>query len=104
MVGGSGPSEISSNGENWETSKTVELWAPGSDGVHCRLPDLPESMSYLSLDSMLVGNGGLGEDIGRLSPAPREPVRSSAKANGSSTEELSRAGPGTPALSSTLTL
>merc|ERR1711962_1035665 len=58
VVAGSGPSEISSNGENWETSKTVELWAPGSDGVQCRLPDLPESMSYLSLDSMLVGYGG----------------------------------------------
>ena len=57
MVGGSGPSEISSNGENWETSTIVELWAPGSDGVHCRLPDLPESMSYLSLDSMFVGDG-----------------------------------------------
>jgi len=58
VVGGSGPSEWNSNGENWETSKIVELWAPGSDGVHCRLPDLPESMSYLSLDSMLVGDGG----------------------------------------------
>ena len=56
MVGGSGGSG-SINGENWETSKTVELWAPGSDGVQCRLPDLPESMSYLSLDSMLVGYG-----------------------------------------------
>ena len=62
VVGGSGPSGGNSNGENWETSKTVELWAPGtssgSDGVQCRLPDLPDPMSHPSLDSMLVGYGG----------------------------------------------
>jgi len=58
VTGGSGGSGSNSDGESWSTDTTVELWAPGSDdGVQCRLPDLPERMSYHSLDSLLVGDG-----------------------------------------------
>ena len=49
IIGG----EISSDYDN---ISTVELWAPGSDGVQCRLPNMPVLIgSRPSLDSILVG-------------------------------------------------
>ena len=49
IIGG----EISSDYDN---ISTVELWAPGSDGVQCKLPNMPVLLkSRPSLDSILVG-------------------------------------------------
>ena len=39
---------------------SVELWAPGKDGVQCRLPDMTAPMTwydYPTLNSILVGSG-----------------------------------------------